>query len=88
MDKTPIKREELDLYMPAFPRPYSCRPDGYKSGSMEGAEEGMSLRDYFAGKALVAVIAAKKHSSITPEEEACAAYEYADAMLAAREVGL
>ena len=44
-------------------------------------EQGMSLRDYFAAAALSIAQAAK---SLVAEE----AYEYADAMLAARKEGL
>ena len=66
---------------PAFPPPHEC---GYFS------EDGMSLRDYFAAKALAAMLANPNKEgskcgvrglSVFPRY----AYEWADAMLAARE---
>jgi hypothetical protein len=51
-------------------------------------ESGMSLRDYFAAKAMQAVIISTNGSSYSyqqPEKSAQTAYVYADAMLAARE---
>lgn len=46
-------------------------------------EHGMSLRDWFAGQALAGIITLRPN---TADEAAWAAYEAADAMLAAREV--
>ncbi|HOW49901.1 MAG TPA: hypothetical protein PLB26_19845 [Rubrivivax sp.] len=46
-------------------------------------DAGMSLRDYFAAKAL-AGIASTYHENWTPESAAKNAYELADAMLAER----
>ena len=46
------------------------------------AYQGMTLRDYFAAKALVALATYEEYH---PERAAKYAYEYADAMLAARE---
>ena len=34
---------------PAFPRPYTHRPYDPPPGFTEGAQEGMTLRDWFAG---------------------------------------
>jgi hypothetical protein len=60
------------------------------------AYDGMSLRDWFAGQALPAVIAAtsagQHHLQVEPEQTAeralaDAAYKLADAMLAARQKG-
>jgi hypothetical protein len=49
----------------------------------EGWEDGMTLRDYFAGQALVALI--NKNNNPVPQEFiAGRAYAYADAMLEAR----
>jgi hypothetical protein len=48
------------------------------------AETGMTLRDYFAGKAL-AGLARHPHTGADPAEEAERAYRIADAMLAQRE---
>lgn len=62
---------------PAFPR------EDYQTDNA-GGQSGMSLRDWFAGQALAGrnLMASSTHS--TPEDGARRAYEYADAMLAAR----
>ena len=60
--------------IPAFPRP--------SSGTVQYAQTGMTLRDYFAAKAL------KSYSADTPElmlDNAKHAYAQADAMMKARE---
>jgi hypothetical protein len=72
---------------PAFARPAGDY-NGTKNGN--GANRGMSLRDYFAAKALAALIVYP-----TKDGENCGAkavpklakwaYEYADAMLEARQ---
>jgi hypothetical protein len=85
--------------IPAFPRPFSAREvhDGIEHHL---ATEGMTLRDYFAAKAMQALIAKiplhdrlGEHGIHTPEVEdihgvrqdiAQSAYDYADAMLAER----
>lgn len=70
---------------PAFPQPATAE------GHATNTPPGMSLRDYFAGQALAGMVA----NSLTDEQvratksDPCAvvaswAYEYADAMLAAR----
>jgi hypothetical protein len=51
---------------------------------MPAAQEGMTLRDYFAGQALVGLVANPGPAPGPPERFAAVAYEYADAMLAAR----
>ena len=63
---------------PAFP----------SHGSMgEVAHEGMTLRDYFAAKAMQGFMANKSNPMhYQPEEDAQWAYMIADAMLKAREV--
>lgn len=52
---------------------------------------GMSLRDWFAGQALTGIIASPAaiigHPDTDREATAAVAYEYADAMLAARKNG-
>ena len=68
---------------PAFP------PNGgWRDDSSEG--RGMSLRDWFAGQALVGQLAAgpqpPDEPACTCEEYAESAYAYADAMLRARKV--
>lgn len=79
---------------PAFPRPHSPNPHG---GMDDGPEEGMSLRDWFAGQALVGWLASfdegiaasydsepeawKEHQ----QEVAKVCFGYADAMLRERD---
>ena len=46
--------------------------------------EGMTLRDYFAAKAMQSSLLDKDRDSFTFEQWAQASYEMADAMLAAR----
>ena len=50
--------------------------------------EGMTLRDYFAAKAMQGIISSEQFGDeefVTPEMYARDAYKYADAMLKARE---
>ena len=64
---------------PAFPRPKFWLSDG--DPDRDGLEQGgMSLRDYFAGQALVEMC-----GHLNPNEAALLAYEFADALLAARD---
>jgi hypothetical protein len=66
---------------PAFPTPY--HPLDGKNTSLPA---GMSLRDYFAAKAMQAAATNPKGADgFTFEERAAWAYQQADAMLAARE---
>jgi hypothetical protein len=59
---------------PAFPNPH------YREAP------GMTLRDYFAAQAMQAIVSTVPHLAvINPEHAAIEAYEYADAMLKARE---
>lgn len=76
---------------PAFPRPVSedrtsgDQPDG---NSTISEQDGMSLRDHFAGVALQGCLAHECNSLKDPqpvENYARLAYKFADAMLAARE---
>lgn len=54
-------------------------------GSMgEVAQEGMTLRDYFAAKAIVYVAQAAEMDHVGPGELAAACFEHADAMLLER----
>lgn len=74
---------------PAFPR------TGKQLGNDRFDEPGMTLRDYFAGQALGAIIAATSAGQHQPSRDewgitdgmAFDAYELADAMLAARQKG-
>ena len=60
---------------PAFPPTHD--PDTHASG--------MTLRDYFAGRAMQSYLLDKDRDSFTFEQWAQASYEMADAMLKARE---
>lgn len=60
---------------PAFPRPAS---EAHQHG-MHDPQEGMTLRDYFAAKAMQDWVGV-----LTPAQGAEKAYEWADAMLEAR----
>lgn len=66
---------------PAFP--LRARDDG---SVFERSQEGMSLRDWFAGQALVGIVtnALGKGAHANSETFAFGAYEIADAMLAQR----
>lgn len=64
---------------PAFPVQTDRGPDGTVTIF---AEFGMSLRDYFAAKAMASLM---RSCSNSEEQIAAWAYGYADAMLAARE---
>jgi phosphoserine aminotransferase len=75
-------------HTPAFPTPYTTRDGDHFSTDYEG---GMSLRDYFASKALAAFICTAGNGTSFgtdfPETNltyAKAAYVMADAMLEAR----
>ena len=63
--------------------PVDCVVERDEEGRMHGFEVssgGMTLRDYFAAKAMSSLC-----NSLTPEAAAKDSYEYADAMLRARE---
>ena len=67
----------------AFPRPYS-EPRGFNGHSVYTATEGITIRDYFAAKALQALLI-KTHDQIEDEKTiAATAYMYADAMIVER----
>lgn len=48
------------------------------------ASHGMTLRDHFAGQALQGMLNSKALAHLHPHTQAAKAYEYADAMIAAR----
>lgn len=67
---------------PAFP----CETVGTdKHGEYRLPYQGMTLRDYFAAKAMQAMVSAEFAGSFRPGGWAKDAYEMADSMLAARE---
>ncbi len=72
---------------PAFARPYS-KAGGFSDSANEHAQTGMTLRDYFAAKAMQSILAlgeAYDYEGGTPVEQLPRhAYALADAMLAER----
>ncbi len=67
---------------PAFPKPDVYGADGF--GIAQG-QPGMTLRDWFAGQALIGL--AMKDPWREPSQHAVIAYSLADALLAARAEG-
>ena len=69
---------------PAFPGPYVNEKGGLEAVWKQG---GMTLRDYFAAKALQGMMASRNPSAprFHPEDDAAYVYAVADAMLKARE---
>ena len=61
---------------PAFPAP---------AGVQHITDQGMTLRDYFAAKAMQGICASGPGSHMTNDKIAVEAYEMADAMLKVRE---
>ena len=70
---------------PAFPR--AGAQHKFQSGDSDFLEpvDGMSLRDYFAGRVLAVLVHDCPSDFWTVSEVVAEAYRYADAMLAARE---
>ncbi len=68
---------------PAFPQTAAVGPAG---DLYWPAQEGLTMRDYFAGQALVGILACfKDHSDAkTVKDRVAKAFAYADAMLAER----
>lgn len=67
----------------AFARPYS-KAGGFSDSANEHAQTGMTLRDYFAAKALQGMLAASNRPQSDEHMFARDAYTVADAMLAER----
>jgi hypothetical protein len=66
----------------AFPR------GGYEGEIYHGESvDGMTLRDYFAAKALQGLLAGDMALPLSPGQYCESAYKYADAMIAARTQG-
>ena len=72
--------ENIETGGPAFP----CHPEIIPQKDRDFA--GMTLRDYFAARAMQGFLTAEYASTYRPEVWAKDAYEMADAMLKAREV--
>jgi hypothetical protein len=69
---------------PAFPRPAT---KGSSGSIIRESQNGMTLRDWFAGQALAGILLNYTTQKFGASEftVGTAAYQYADAMLAARE---
>lgn len=74
--------ENIETGGPAFPVQYSNEADG----PTVMPHVGMTLRDYFAAKAMQGFLTTEDASTYGPEVWAMEAYRMADAMLKAREV--
>lgn len=70
---------------PAFPIFSAEGFPTHDSNVDENVLSGMTLRDYFAAKALSGMCAGAPGSHLVPPNAAKLAYEYADSMLAERE---
>ena len=73
------KREQRDDGGPAFPKPAVDLGTTFECG-----QNGMSLRDWFAGQQAAAIRAGDPSFTISAESLASTAYMDADAMLKAR----
>jgi hypothetical protein len=70
---------------PAFPRQFRRWDNDYGEWKPCEPEEGMTLRDYFAAKALQGFLANKdRPAHFHPNDDATYCYAVADAMLKAR----
>lgn len=81
---------------PAFPRPpftpWTRHDNAADAGFASTGHPGMSLRDWFAGQAIMGWAAGRnrpmEHEACEPASVARSCYVYADAMLRARERGV
>ena len=75
---------------PAFPRPFSQESEGVRDGILEYAQDGMTLRDFFAAAALTGILAGAGDSSghycerLDTTDIGEAAYKFADRLLDTR----
>jgi hypothetical protein len=70
--------QEFNYRVPSFPAP---------AGVAHITDQGMTLRDWFAGQALAGLLACgEAHNEHTSSVTTAASYKMADAMLKAREV--
>jgi len=73
------------MSIPAFPRPFSKDDtDTFDTSPTYNAHVGMTLRDYFAAKAMTGLLTAETVGEYANEHVAEIAYRIADAMLKAR----
>lgn len=70
---------------PAFPNHPPLDPEGGSASGYPFPAEGMTLRDYFAAKAMQSYLYQPEWEAMPVEHVAAWAYEQADAMLKARE---
>lgn len=76
---------------PAFPVSTNSKGDdehgpyGHQDSTATWQFPGMTLRDYFAAKALGGMLGGAPGSHLRPDNAAREAYQYADAMLMARQ---
>jgi hypothetical protein len=89
-----MSKQEIKDGGPAFPVEVQNRGDGTLGGlqtsAVSGWEIGMSLRDYFAAKAMQGIFSNPKLCDVSERQDVTVwvsrrAYQVADAMLAARE---
>lgn len=69
---------------PAFPRPISVWESDGRELEYHEAQTGMTLRDYFAGLAMAAILSRPAHDQPSEHLEVFA-YRYADLMLRERQ---
>lgn len=69
---------------PAFPRPEAFTPDGYMNSP---AQDGMTLRQWYAGLALMGRMASADFENHPYSQDAKACVEAADALIAELEGG-
>jgi len=73
--------EQINDGGPALPTADAYHP----SGQIAYGRKGMTLRDWFAGQALVGLLSGPAVEGVpTPDRKAVVAYQFADAMLKAR----
>lgn len=68
----------------AFPRAGFFQSGAFEDGYCNGPEDGMTLRDHFAGQALIGAVGSPSFEALSFDELAAWVYGVADAMLKAR----
>lgn len=70
---------------PAYPLTWMQRTDQGRGERVEHRTPGMTLRDYFAAKAMQAIVSTVPHlATVAPGDVAEEAYQFADALIAER----